>query len=160
MKRFLKLILAIALGFTAVEASAQVYAGGGFTFEANSYGASLVLSPEVGYWITNEYAAGAVMDIYACDGYSGVMFSPYGRWSFAKLNIIQFFVDGFVSIGGIDNSFVYGMSARPGFYIPLSRRLDFVSRVGGLGFKSWQDRDTVFNFDVLTNISFSMVYNF
>ena len=96
MKRFILMALVAVMSLTA---SAQVYLGGsvGLWRDYNENETSFNLTPEVGYNLSDKWAIGLQIG-YQHQYAKGVKangfgIKPYGRWSYAKVGPVRFFLD-------------------------------------------------------------------
>ena len=176
MKKIMMTLAAVAVAATM---NAQSYVGGSFGFTSVSHDGDNVTAfkvmPEIGTTLTDDLAVGITFG-YAQSGKGnnkvkawGV--NPYLRYTFAKFDKVNVFVDGTVGyeynkIGEVKiNSFSIGF--KPGVAVNLNEKLSFVAHVGFLGYK--YDKDdyegakaaNTFGLDLDgTNLSFGLYYNF
>lgn len=174
-----KIMMTIAAAFVATAMNAQGYIGGSVGFASESYDGNSTtvwsIMPEVGYNISENIAIGAVLGYGEAgkDEAKVKKFSvaPYARFTVAKLEKINVFIDGGVGytntkVAGVKtNEFEVGL--KPGVAVNLNDKLSFVTHFGFLGFNtSKPDYDGAkatntfgFNLDG-NNLTFGLYYNF
>ena len=179
-----KIMMTLAAVCVAATMNAQVYVGGGIGFQSvSSDGNSetfFTVMPEIGYNLNEDWAVGIVLGygesrdkakktvVYKQKAYT---VSPYARYTFAKFDKINLFVDGGVGYTHYDdngdkaNEFSVGL--KPGLAVNLNEKLSFVAHVGFLGYTNYKEdvsgAKAVNNFGVGldgTNLSFGVYYNF
>ena len=97
--------------------------------------------------------------------------APYARYTFAKFDKVNLFVDGAVdylhtdNAGDKNNTFSIGL--KPGVAVNLNDKLSFVAHAGFLGYQNSKDdyegakAANTFGFDLDgSNLSFGVYYNF
>ena len=94
-----KLFLTLAVATIAIAASAQVYVGGqiGLYRDTDDNNTTFKILPEIGYTFNEHISVGSVIGYaYAYDSGNKVdqiEFSPYLRYTYAKLGPVQLFCD-------------------------------------------------------------------
>ena len=174
-----KIMMTIAAAFVATAMNAQGYIGGSVGFTSQSYDGNSTsvwsIMPEVGYNISENVAIGAVLG-YGEAGKDEAKVkkftvSPYARFTVAKLDKINVFIDGGVGYTNTkyhaykNNTFEVGL--KPGVTVNLNEKLSFVTHFGFLGFEtSKPDYDgakatNTFGLDLDgNNLTFGLYYNF
>ena len=184
----MKKIFAVALvAMMTMTANAQVYVGGGIGFETTSYDGSsetfFKIMPEVGYNINDNWAVGIVIGYgeyrtkldskLELDNTKIKAFevSPYARYTFAKFDKINLFVDGGVDYTHADadghKNNTFGVGLKPGVAVNLNDKLSFVAHAGFLGYQYSKDdhegakaaNSFGLNIDA-SSLSFGLYYNF
>ena len=135
-----KIMLSLAMALVSVCASAQVYIGGtaGISsnkFEGGDSKTAYALMPEIGYEFNNKLVN---LFLEGTIGYS----------SYSK--------------GGGDS---YEVGIKPGLAVKLSDHVNFITKVGFLGYKGYSpdhgDNSSTFGLNVdASNISFGAIYKF
>ena len=182
MKKIFALALVAMMGLTA---NAQGYVGGSLGFASESYDGNSEtvwsIMPEIGYNLNEDWAVGLVVgygegkDKTKVDGrtYTDKVktfaISPYVRYTPVKLDKVNIFIDGGFGYQNIkwgdvkDNIWQFGL--KPGVAINLNDKLSFVSHFGFLGYKNEKfkgDSESTksFGFNLGSEVSFGMYYNF
>jgi hypothetical protein len=93
--------------------------------------------------------------------------APYVRYTAVETKVVDLFFEGTigyssVSKGGGD---FYEVGIKPGLAVKLSKHVDFISKIGFLGYKGYSpehgDNSSTFGVDVdASNISFGALYKF
>lgn len=175
-----KLFLSLMLAGSSLAASAQVWLGGslglGVTHlnDADATITTLTIAPEVGYNFNEKWALGVALEeaaLFTSDYNANALYiSPFGRYSFARVGIANFFIDGGFQIGyqnfdsnlnKTDSHTAFGLGVRPGVKIELSKHLAIEAKTGYLGIRAITDVATEFGFGVNNeDLSFGLVYEF
>ena len=178
--------MTLAAVAVAATMNAQVYLGGGIGLGTTSYDGDsetfFKIIPEIGYNLDENWAVGMtvgygeaktkvnVAGVSVNDKVKSFQIAPYARYTFAKFDKVNLFVDGTVGyeynkIGEVKiNSFSIGF--KPGVAVNLNEKLSFVAHVGFLGYENEKvkgdDNSTnTFGFDLNGNaLSFGVYYNF
>ena len=144
-----KLFLTLAVATIAIAASAQVYVGGqiGLYRDTDDNNTTFKILPEIGYTFNEHISVGSVIGYaYAYDSGNKVdqiEFSPYLRYTYAKLGPVQLFCDAnagftyykFKPKNGADSDDTYWHAyLKPGIAVPVSDNLSFVSHIGQIGY--------------------------
>ena len=183
----MKKIFAVALvAMMTMTVNAQVYVGGGVGLQSSSYDGNsetfFKLVPEIGYNLNEDWAVGITVgygeskttfkegNVKATAKVKAFEIAPYARYTFAKFDKVNLFVDGTVGYSHVDyagaktNSFALGL--KPGVAVNLNDKLSFVAHVGFLGYQNdkvkGDDKSTNtfgLNLDG-SNLSFGVYYNF
>ena len=169
-------LVAVAMATTM---NAQWYVGGtvgyNYTKDKNTDVKSntFQLVPEVGYNLNDKWAVGMKIGY----GYNKVgddkahefVVNPYARYTFVKLDKVNFFVDGGFEYNYVkvedDSANGFGISFKPGVAVNLNEKVSFVAHVGNFGWasakaknaKSVQSVDLGLN---LTSVDFGLYFNF
>ena len=174
-----KIFMTLAAVCVAATMNAQGYIGGGIGLQSSSHDGNtttaIKLMPEIGYNLNDSWALGIAL------GYSEVKndddkdkiftVNPYARYTFAKFDKVNLFVDGGLDYthsdyaGAKANAFSVGL--KPGVAVNLNDKLSFVAHAGFLGWTtSKPDVDgakstNTFGFDLDgSDLSFGFYYNF
>ena len=183
----MKKIFAVALvAMMTMTVNAQVYVGGGVGLQTSSYDGNsetyFTIIPEIGYNLNEDWAVGMtigygeaktkmnVAGVKVTDKVKTFQIAPYARYTFAKFDKVNLFVDGTVGYSHVNyagtktNSF--GLGLKPGVAVNLNDKLSFVAHVGFLGYQNdkvkGDDKSTNtfgLNLDG-SNLSFGVYYNF
>lgn len=169
-------LVAVAMATTM---NAQWYVGGtvgyNYTKDKNTdiKSNTFQLVPEVGYNLNDKWAVGMKIGY----GYNKVgddkahefVVNPYARYTFVKLDKVNFFVDGgfeynYVKVDG-DSANGFGISFKPGVAVNLNEKVSFVAHVGNFGWSSAKAKNakSVQSVDLglnLTSVDFGLYYNF
>lgn len=149
MKKFIiTLIIGLATVFTA---NAQFYVGGSISLSAAQGGASFTLSPEAGYNINENMAAGAIFG-FSIQNSSSFSFYPYFRYNFFKFGPVSIFADGEVGMDILaprneEARISFGAGVRPGISVSPLPHITLATRLGALGYYGG-----VFQFNTTTTI--------
>lgn len=128
MKKILSLII---LALASITANAQFYLGGTLGVSGNNDNVLFALSPDGGYKFNEKWAIGATLPIRYIndlgDDNFGIGIFPYGRYTFAKASIVDFFGEYFIGIGSIGD---FGMETglRPGMSINFNDKFSMIVR--------------------------------
>ena len=185
MKKILMTLAAVAVAATM---NAQVYLGGGIGLGTSSYDGNsetfFKIIPEIGYNINEDWAVGMtigygenkttikdyVTGVKATEKVKAFTVAPYARYTFAKFDKVNLFLDGTFSYeyenfaGTKINTF--GVGLKPGIAVNLNDRLSFVAHAGFVGYENEKvkgdDKSTnSFGMDFSgNNLSFGVYYNF
>jgi hypothetical protein len=174
-----KIMMTLAAVCVAATMNAQVYVGGSLGFQTTSHDGdsknNWEIMPEIGYNLDDSWAVGIALGYSQDKDYDGdktkkFTINPYARYTFAKFEKVNIFVDGGVQythndMGGAKSN-VFGVGLRPGVAVNLNDKLSFVSHFGWLGYKNDKaDADgakayNTFGFDLDSKVSFGLYYNF
>ena len=184
----MKKIFAVALvAMMTMTVNAQVYVGGGVGFQTTSQDGNsetfFKLVPEIGYNLDENWAVGIAVgygehkttlksgNLKTTAKVKAFEIAPYARYTFAKFDKVNLFVDGTVdylhtdNAGDKNNTFSIGL--KPGVAVNLNDKLSFVAHAGFLGWTtSKPDVDgakstNTFGFDLDgSDLSFGFYYNF
>ena len=169
-------LVAVAMATTM---NAQWYVGGtvgyNYTKDKNTdiKSNTFQLVPEVGYNLSDKWAVGMKIG-YAYNKVDDAksnefVVNPYARYTFVKLDKVNFFVDGgfeynYVKVDG-DSANGFGISFKPGVAVNLNEKISFVAHVGNFGWSSAKAKNakSVQSVDLglnLTSVDFGLYYNF
>ena len=184
----MKKIFAVALvAMMTMTVNAQVYVGGGVGFQTTSQDGNsetfFKLVPEIGYNLDENWAVGIAVgygehkttlksgNLKTTAKVKAFEIAPYARYTFAKFDKVNLFVDGTVdylhtdNAGDKNNTFSIGL--KPGVAVNLNDKLSFVAHAGFLGYQNSKDdyegakAANTFGFDLDgSNLSFGVNYNF
>ena len=180
-------MMTLAAVAVAATMNAQGYVGGGVGFQTTSQGDNtttiIKFQPEVGYTLDENWAVGIALgyghtkNAVEVNGIETSVktnvygINPYARYTFAKFDKVNLFVDGGVEYvhtkagDAKNNQFAIGL--KPGVAVSLTDDLSFVAHVGFLGYQ--YNKDDVdgakaansFGFDLDgSDLSFGVYYNF
>ncbi len=182
-----KIFMTLAAVCVAATMNAQGYIGGGIGLQSTSHdgntNTTIKLMPEVGYNLNDSWAIGIALgygenkntvkinNVEVSEKTKSFAVSPYARYTFAKFDKVNLFVDGGLDYvhtdvaGDKTNSFAIGL--KPGVAVNLNDKLSFVAHAGFLGWStSKADYDgakafNTFGFDLDgSDLSFGFYYNF
>ena len=180
----MKKIFAVALvAMMAMTANAQVYVGGGVGFATASNdgntSTSLKFIPEIGYNLNEDWAIGIAFGYAQNETKVNSVkttnkqfeISPYARYTFARFDKVNLFIDGGVAYRNEDaagvktNTFALGVT--PGLAVNLNDKLSFVTHFGWLGYTNSKldvdgaEATNAFGLDLDgSNLTFGLYYNF
>ena len=175
-----KIMLSLAMALVSVCASAQVYIGGTAGISSNKIGGgdsktAYTLMPEIGYEFNNKWEAGLEIGIKKGEvcklspvGESTTFtVAPYVRYTAVETKLVNLFLEGTIgynsySKGGGE---AYEVGIKPGLAVKLSDHVNFITKVGFLGYKGYSpdhgDNSSTFGVNVdASNISFGAIYKF
>ena len=175
--------MTLAAVAVAATMNAQAYLGGGIGFQTSSYDGNsetyFTILPEVGYNLDENWAVGMTVGYgeartkikgEGTEKVKAFQIAPYARYTFAKFDKVNLFVDGTVGYkhenyaGVKTNTFAIGF--KPGVAVNLNEKLSFVAHVGFLGYENEKvkgaDKSTnTFGVGLDgSNLSFGVYYNF
>ena len=145
MKKIMMTLAAIAVAATM---NAQMYVGGSLAFTStknDTEGAKATtefsIKPEVGYNLDENLAVGLALGFTSekagdADAMTTFEIAPYARYTFAKLDKVNFFVDGEVSYATKKDTWnKFGIHIKPGVAVNVNEKISFVAKLGtdGLG---------------------------
>ncbi|MCR5821278.1 MAG: outer membrane beta-barrel protein [Bacteroidaceae bacterium] len=168
-----KMILMAAMAVATMTANAQVWMGGKLCYDYDKNGGTttntIAVAPEIGYTLSDKWdiAVGLNYGVSFGDVTTVNRFSinPYARYTFAKADMVSFFVDGGVKVGavkrsGSDATTTWGVGLRPGLALHISDKVSLVSHLGYLGYQHSSNHDQ-FGLGVDdTAIDFGMYFSF
>ena len=184
MKKIMMTLAAVAVAATM---NAQTYVGGGIGFQTTSQGdytnTVIKLVPEIGYNLDENWAVGVALayghtknSVETAGVETSVKtdvfgINPYARYTFAKFDKINLFVDGGLEYvhtkAGDDKNNTFSIGLKPGVAVNLNDKLSFVAHVGFLGYQNSKDdydgakAANTFGFDLDgSSLSFGLYYNF
>ncbi|MCM1021470.1 MAG: porin family protein [Muribaculum sp.] len=143
------LTLAIVLIATLTASAEGWYAGGNVGFNRNTTDnkTGVIIMPEVGYNFTERAAIGATLG-YEHQYNDGlkldlVKISPYLRYTYAKIGMVDLFIDGGVDVGiGHSKAYgdggcavVWGIGLKPGVAFNINEKFSLVAHIGYLGYQ-------------------------
>lgn len=179
-----KIMMTIAAAFVATAMNAQGYIGGnvGFTSSKDDFDGAkattrFTIAPEIGYNLNEDWAIGAALGFTStkhgdADAVTEFTVAPYARYTFAKLEKVNFFLDGQVSYSTVKDTYdKFGVHIIPGVAVNLNEKVSFVAKLGGefggLGWTQYKDKvadvkNNKFGLDLqsLAGLSFGLYYNF
>lgn len=178
MKKIMMTLAAIAVAATM---NAQGYVGGSlaFTSEKADYdgakaSTNFKIMPEIGYNLDEKLAVGVTLGFTSdkdgdADAVTTFEIAPYVRYTFAKLDMVNFFVDGELSYATKKDTYnKFGIHIKPGVAVNVNDKVSFVAKLGtdGLGWTNTNDKihdykTNKFGLDLSTlDLEFGMYYNF
>ncbi|SFO52439.1 Outer membrane protein beta-barrel domain-containing protein [Prevotella sp. tf2-5] len=169
-------LVAVAMATTM---NAQWYVGGtvgyNYTKDKNTDVKSntFVITPELGYNLNEKWAVGMKIG-YAYNKVDDAksnefVVNPYARYTFVKLDKVNFFVDGGFEYNYVkvedDSANGFGISFKPGVAVNLNEKISFVAHVGNFGWSSAKAKNakSVQSVDLglnLASVDFGLYYNF
>ena len=175
-----KIMLSLAMALVSVCASAQVYIGGTAGISSNKIGdgdskTAYTLMPEIGYEFNNKWEAGLeigikkgdVCELRAVPEATTFIVAPYVRYTAVETKLVDFFFEGTIGYGSVSKGGgdFYEVGIKPGLAVKLSNHVDFITKVGFLGYRGYSpehgESSSTFGVDVdATNISFGAIYKF
>ena len=184
-------MMTLAAVCVAATMNAQVYVGGTLGFKSLSSdgnsASSFTINPELGYNLDENLAVGISLGYttsniaFDKDGaFAGKLdkntntfsIAPYVRYTFAKLDKVNFFCDGminYISTGNSDSKInTFGVGVQPGVAVNLNDKVSFVAKLGEIGYANakgnWDNAVAVnsFNFSLssLAALNFGLYFNF
>ena len=165
-----KIMLSLAMALVSVCASAQIYIGGTAGISSNKIGdgdskTAYTLMPEIGYEFNNKWEAGLeigikkgdVCELKAVPEATTFIVAPYVRYTAVETKLVNLFVEGTIGYGSV--------SIKPGLAVKLSDHVNFITKVGFLGYRGYSpdhgDNWSTFGLNVdASNISFGAIYKF
>ncbi|MBQ7420464.1 MAG: outer membrane beta-barrel protein [Prevotella sp.] len=176
MKKIMMTLVAIAMATTM---NAQWYVGGtvGYQYQNNKNTDvttnTFKILPEVGYNLNEDWAVGVKIGYaYTKEGDAKLnefVVNPYVRYTFVKLDKVNFFVDGGVEYdylkAGDASANGFGINVKPGVAVNLNEKVSFVAHIGNLGWSTakWKNAESVNNVNVgldLAAVDFGLYFNF
>ena len=175
MKKIMMTLVAIAMATTM---NAQWYVGGtvgyNYTKDKNTDVKShtFMIMPEVGYNLNEKWAVGGKIGYgYSKQGDAKsheFIINPYARYTFVKLDKVNFFVDGgfeynYVKVAD-DSANGFGISFKPGVAVNLNEKVSFVAHIGNFGWASAKPKNakSVQSVDLglnMTSVDFGLYFN-
>jgi hypothetical protein len=173
-----KIMMIAAMMVAAVSANAQWYVGGtlGYSYQKNKNTDvktnTFTILPEVGYNLNENWAVGGKIG-YGYEKTGDIktntfIVNPYVRYTFVKLEKVNFFCDGgfeydYVKTGEAKGN-GFGINFRPGVAVNLNEKVSFVAHFGKFGWDTfkWKDAESVNNVDLGVNlaaIDFGLYFN-
>ena len=181
-----KIFMTLAAVCVAATMDAQVYIGGGIGLQSakqnDNTNTTIKLMPEIGYNLNDSWALGiafgygenkTTVKVNNNDVTSKIKnytINPYARYTFAKFDKVNLFVDGGLEYNYSDRNDntvkELAIGLKPGVAVTLNEKFSFVAHAGFLGwnnYKSDNGGDAVntfgFNLDG-SDLSFGFYYNF
>lgn len=176
-----KIMLSLAMALVSVCASAQVYIGGTAGISSNKFKGgdsktAYALIPEIGYEFNNKWEAGLeigikkgeVCELKAVPEATTFIVAPYVRYTAVETKLVNLFVEGTIGYGSVskeNGGDYYEAGIKPGLAVKLSDHVNFITKVGFLGYKGYSpnhgDNSSTFGLNVdASNISFGAIYKF
>ena len=187
MKKIMMTLAALAVAATM---NAQVYVGGTVGFKSVSHdgesASAFTIAPELGYNLDENLAVGIALGYSSTDmtidaagnvtklakSVNTFSINPYVRYTFVKLDKVNFFADGIVSYSSRGNSDrkvnTFGLGVQPGVAVNLNDNVSFVAKLGQIGYSSSKgDEDGAkaintidFSLSSLAALNFGLYFNF
>ena len=175
-----KIMLSLAMALVSVCASAQVYIGGTAGISSNKIGdgdskTAYTLMPEIGYQFNNKWEAGLeigikkgeVCKLSAVGESTTFKVAPYVRYTAVETKLVNLFVEGTIGYGSVSKGGgdYYEAGIKPDLAVKLSDHVNFITKVGFLGYKGYSPdqgkNSSTFGLNVdASNISFGAIYKF
>ncbi len=177
MKKIMMTLAAVAVAATM---NAQSYVGGSFGFTSVSHDGDNVTAfevmPEIGTTLTDDLAFGIAFG-YAQNGkdnskVSSWSINPYLRYTFAKFDKVNVFVDGTVGYENTDSKKLnyktgeFEVGLKPGVAVNLTDEVSFVAHFGFLGYNYYKPdfngakATNTFGVNLDSNVLFGLYFNF
>jgi len=182
-----KIFMTLAAVCVAATMNAQTYIGGGIGLQSTSHdgntNTTIKLMPEIGYNLNDSWAIGIALgygeskntvkvnNVEVSEKTKAFTVNPYARYTFAKFDKVNLFIDGGLEYGYTDvagsktNAFAVGL--KPGVAVNLNDKLSFVAHAGFLGYQTSKPdyegakSTNTFGFDLDgSDLSFGFYYNF
>ena len=182
-----KIFMTLAAVWVAATMNAQTYIGGGIGLQSTSHdgntNTTIKLMPEIGYNLNDSWAIGIALgygeskntvkvnNVEVSEKTKAFTVNPYARYTFAKFDKVNLFIDGGLEYGHTDvagsktNAFAVGL--KPGVAVNLNDKLSFVAHAGFLGYQTSKPdyegakSTNTFGFDLDgSDLSFGFYYNF
>lgn len=157
-----KVLLIMALCLVAFTAKAQLYVGGGMSFQAGQGGTAIInLAPELGYSFNDNMSVGGILG-FSTGNANTLTLNPYFRYSFVKFSNVKLFADADLSLQMVTNpaanttTTVFGIGVRPGISYSPARHISFAAHLGRIGYYGGT---FVFNM-ATTNLAIAAYYVF
>jgi hypothetical protein len=161
-----KVLIILALSLMALTAKAQVYVGGGISFQgtaANGQSSAVfTIAPEVGYNLDDNMAVGLSIGMGFADGITVFSLDPYFRYYFLDWGPLRFFADGNfnftnTSVKNVENGShsTWGLGVKPGIAVPVNEKWSIVGHVASLGYY-----DGTFGFNLNSMAGIGVYYEF
>lgn len=175
-----KIMLSLAMALVSVCASAQVYIGGtaGISsnkFEGGDSKTAYTLMPEIGYEFNNKWEAGLeigikkgeVCELKEVPEATTFIVAPYVRYTAVETKLVNLFIEGTIGYGSVSKGVgdYYEVGIKPGLAVKLSDHVNFITKIGFLGYKGFSPdqgkNSSTFGLNVdASNISFGAIYKF
>ena len=181
-----KIFMTLAAVCVAATMNAQGYIGGGIGLQSTSHdgntNTTIKLMPEVGYNLNDSWALGIALgygenkntvkvnNVEVSEKTKTFSVSPYARYTFAKFDKVNLFVDGGLEYNYSDRNDntvkELAIGLKPGVAVTLNEKFSFVAHAGFLGWNNYKsdnggDAVNTFGFDLDgSNLSFGFYYNF
>ena len=190
-------MMTLAAVCVAATMNAQGYIGGSLNFnydkQDNVSNTKFGIQPEIGYNLDDKLAVGIVLGFAtgnSKEDYEDVVngntvtltrenktsnftINPYLRYTFAKFDKVNLFVDGgifytFDKLGEADSQKYneFGVNIKPGVAVNLNDKLSFVSHFGLLQYSNKKSKadgakaKNAFDLNLHSAVSFGLYYNF
>ena len=137
-----KVILVLAMAFMAFTANAQLYVGGGISFNGQKNATVLGIAPEVGYNLSDDMAVGVGVGLAFADGQNAFSIEPYFRYYLVDLGPVRLFCDAnfnftsaTINWGGTSTTdTTWGIGVLPGLAVNINDNWSVVSHFARLGY--------------------------
>lgn len=98
--------------------------GGNLSFQTSDGNSMFNAAPNLGYFVANNVAVGARLNLLTAEGYTAWAVGPFVRGYFAGSDKGKFFGEGSANIGGADGSDTeFGFGAGAGYALFLNRSI-------------------------------------
>jgi hypothetical protein len=166
-----KIFVMAVMAAATLTANAQWYVGGTFGLDFTKANkdvdtrTTLTIAPEVGYNLSDKWAVGANIGFNmanelvkfggddagnANETGTGFMIGPYARYTFAKMGMVSFFVDGGVGLifqnydlqEGVKydkSGTIFNIGLRPGVAFKVNDKISLVATTGYFGYRKNSD---------------------
>jgi hypothetical protein len=149
MKKLFLVISFIATGIIAAKAQTEkgnILLGGNISFQTSDGTSVFSATPNIGFFIANNVAIGAQLNLLTGEGYTAWAFGPFIRGYFAGSDKGKFFAQGGINIGGadgVDTEVGFGIGAGYALFINRSVALEF-----GANYTKAGDSDGIFGIGI------------
>ena len=131
--------------------------------------------PEIGYEFNNKWEAGLeigikkgeVCELREVPEATTFIVAPYVRYTAVETKLVNLFVEGTIGYGSVSKGGgdSYEVGIKPGLAVKLSDHVNFITKVGFLGYRGYSpdhgDNWSTFGLNVdASNISFGAIYKF
>ena len=154
-----KVLVILALAFAAIQANAQVYAGGALSINGQKGNVVFGIAPEIGYNLTDNIAVGVAAPLVFGDGYSIISVDPYVRYYFLEAGPVRLFADAEFNFSRSKiesyGANTWGVGVKPGLAVPINDSFSIVAHFCRLGYYA-----DAFQFQFNTGSSIGLFYAF
>lgn len=131
MKKVLLVATIMVAGFMSADAQTEkgnFLLGGNVTFQTSDGTSVFMAAPNLGYFVANNIAVGARVNLLTSEGYTAWAAGPFVRGYFLGSDKGKFFGEGGVNIGGADGADTevgFGVGAGYAIFLNRSVALEF-----------------------------------
>ncbi len=155
MKKLFLIAAFLFAGFAGANAQTEkgtVLLGGGLSFQTSDGMSMFSATPNIGFFVANNIATGAQLNLFTGDGYTAWAIGPFLRGYFAGSDKGKLFAQGGVNVGGADGSDTevgFGLGAGYAVFLNKSVALEF-----GANYNKTGNSDGIFGLGVGFQIHF------